>query len=279
MNKLTIPLADKSSSEIFEQCVRGYRDTKKVRKLLRYKKDVESSAKNYLKYIPCDIEHYPQTPVSSDDKEMLVNVYKDKFSKASFSKGRAYYDKILAGASGKCAICSIGAASTLDHYLPKAEYPTLCVFPANLVPECQSCNKNKGDFIQIENEKMLLHPYFDDLSDVIWLDGKLVFSSVIGIEYYNSYTSDPVMASRISLTIEKYKLFPLFAIQANSDISNNISMWRKQLQNTGTKQLRIYFSACRLSREEKDLNSWSSALYRALERQCDEVIDWLNNNP
>lgn len=279
MNKLTIPSFNKSSGEIFEQCVRGYRDPKRVQKLLRYKKDVESSAKDYLKYIPYDIEHYPKTVVSSDDKELLIDVYKEKFSKASFKKGRAYYDKILAGASGKCAICNIGVASTLDHYLPKVEYPTLCVFPANLVPECQSCNKNKGDFIQRENEKMLLHPYFDDLSDIIWIDARLVFSSIIGIEYYNSYASDPVIASRISLTIEKYQLFPLFAIQANSDISNNMSMWRNQLQNIGADQLRIYFSMCRISREEEDLNSWSSALYRALERQCNEVIDWLNNTP
>lgn len=279
MNKLAVPVFDESSGEIFERCVRGYRDRKKVEKLMLYKEDVERSARDYLKYIPCDIEHYPKVAVSNDDKEVLVDVYKEKFSKASFKKGRAYYDKILAGASGKCAICSIGVASTLDHYLPKAEYPTLCVFPANLVPECQSCNKNKGEFIQAENKKMLLHPYFDDISDVVWIEARLVFSSIIGVEYYNCYNSDPILASRISITVEKYKLFPLFSIQANSDISNNLLMWRKQLQNAGTEQLKTYFSFCKLSREKEDLNSWSSALYRALERQCNEVIDWLNNNP
>lgn len=278
MNKLTIPFLDEPSGEIFEKCVRGYRDSEKVKKLLIYKKNVENSAKDYLKYIPYDIEHYPEITVNIDDKEMLVNVYKEKFSKSTFKEGRAYYDKILAGANGKCAICSIGAASTLDHYLPKAEYPTLCVFPANLVPECQSCNKNKGDFIQRENGKMLLHPYFDDLSNEIWIDARLVFSSEIGIEYYNSYHSDPITVSRISLTMEKYKLFPLFAIQANSDISNNMSMWKNMLQSIGADQLKMYFSMCKDSREKEDLNSWSSALYRALERQCDEVIDWLKNN-
>lgn len=153
MNKLTIPFLDESFGKIFEQCVRGYHDSEKVEKLLLYKENVERSAKDYLKFITYDIEHYTEITVNSDDKEMLVDVYKEKFSKVSFKEGLAYYDKILAGAKGKCAICSIGVASTLDHYLPKAEYPTLCVFPANLVPECQSCNKNKGDFIQRENEK------------------------------------------------------------------------------------------------------------------------------
>lgn len=278
MNKLTMPFFNESPGEIFEQCVRGYCNSKKVQRLLMYKKDVQNSAKDYLKYIPADIEHYPQSTFSSDDVEMLGNVYKDKFSNASFKKGRAYYDKILAGACGKCAICGIGAASTLDHYLPKTGYPTLCVFPANLVPECQSCNKNKGAFIQRENKKMLFHPYFDDFSEVRWLEARLVFSSVIRAEYYNNYISNPIIASRISLTVEKYKLFPLFTIQANSDISNNISMWRYQLQSTGANELKKFFSMCRISREKEDINSWSSALYRALEKQFDQVIDWLNKN-
>ena len=278
MNKLSIPFPNDSAGEMFEKCVRGYCDLAKVKKLLTYKNAVETSAKNYLKYIPGDIEHYPKTAVRGDDADMLVAVYKEKFAHASFKTGRAYYDKILAGTNGKCAICSIGVASTLDHYLPKAEYPTLCVFPANLVPECQACNKNKGKYVPDNNERMLLHPYFDDLSTVIWLDARLVFSSVIGIEYYNSYASNPVIASRITLTLQQYKLLPLFSIQANSDIANNISMWKKQLQNTGTNQLKAFFSMCRASREEEDLNSWASALYRALEKQVDEVVDWLNNN-
>ena len=279
MNKLTIPFSNKLPENIFEQCVNGYTDRNKVKKLLTYKNDVKTSTENYLKYIPHDIEHYPEISINSDDKNILANVYTEKFAKDSFREGRKYYDKILASANGKCAICNIGVASTLDHYLPKSEYPTLCVFPANLVPECNSCNKNKGNFILKHNEKMLLHPYFDDLSNLIWLDARLSFSYVIGIEYYNSYNSDLKIMSRINLTMEKYKLFPLFAIQANSDISNNLSMWRNQLKKAGTKQLKNYFLDCKLSREREDLNSWSSALYRALERQSDEVINWLNNNP
>lgn len=278
MNKLSIPLSEESSGEIFVKCVQGYRDPTKVKKLLKYKHTVESSAESYLKYIPYDIEHYPKVEICIDDANMLANVYKDKFSKATFKTGREYYNKILAGANGKCAICSIGVASTLDHYLPKGKHPALCVFPANLVPECQSCNKNKGEFNPRDNKEMLIHPYFDDLSTVIWLEARLVFSSVIGIEYYNSYVLNPVIASRINVTLQKYELFQLFSIQANSDISNNISMWKSQVQSIGANQLKEYFSTCRTSREKEDLNSWAAALYRALERQCDELIAWLNNS-
>lgn len=57
-----------------------------------------------------------------------------------------------------------------------------------------------------------------------------------------------------------------------------MSMWKNLLQSIGADQLKMYFSMCKDSREKEDLNSWSSALYRALERQCDEVIDWLKNN-
>lgn len=279
MNKLAIPFSNEDPAEIFECCVTGYTNAAKVNRLLRYKDKVASSSKNYLKHIPWDIEHYPEITISSNDSKMLVSVYEDKFSKSTFKAGRAYYDIILAGANGKCAICNIGVASTLDHYLPKSEFPTLCVFPANLVPECQSCNKNKRDYIQRKSEKMLLHPYFDDLSTVVWLDAKLSFASTISVKYYNSYTLNKVLASRINITLEKYSLLPLFALQANSDISNNLSLWKQQLQAAGADFLRMFFSMCRKSRESEDLNSWASALYRGLERQSDEVVDWLTNNP
>lgn len=278
MNKLTIPSFDESPDDMFEKCVSGYRDSKKVEKLLRYKRDVERDAGNYLKYIPHDIEHYVTATLSCPDTKMLTDVYTNKFASDKAKTGRAYYNKILAGAGGKCPICSIGVPNTLDHYLPKSEYPTICVFPANLVPECLSCNKNKGDFFQRKNEEMLLHPYFDDLSKIKWLDAKLNFVPQMKAEYYNSYTDDEVIVSRIDLTMKKYKLFGVFAVQANSDICNNVLLWRDQLKSEGAGKLRWFFSKCRESREKEDLNSWASALYRALERQYDEVIDWLNNS-
>ena len=48
--------------------------------------------------------------------------------------------------TGKCPICGIGQASTLDHYLAKTIYPTYAVTPYNLVPVCKDCNFAKSVF-------------------------------------------------------------------------------------------------------------------------------------
>lgn len=34
---------------------------------------------------------------------------------------------------------------TLEHYFPKALYPSICMHPLNLIPMCLSCNSRKGD--------------------------------------------------------------------------------------------------------------------------------------
>ena len=36
----------------------------------------------------------------------------------------------------RCPFCGISESSTLDHYLPKEQYPEFSVFPKNLVPSC-----------------------------------------------------------------------------------------------------------------------------------------------
>lgn len=58
--------------------------------------------------------------------------------------------------TGKCPICGIGQASTLDHYLAKTIYPTYAVTPYNLVPVCKDCNFAKSDSIMREEFKTYL---------------------------------------------------------------------------------------------------------------------------
>ncbi len=62
-----------------------------------------------------------------------------------------------------CPACGeAGAPNTLDHYLPKRQYPHFCVTPYNLFPMCDACQTNKkektGDAV---DPRFFLHPYFD----------------------------------------------------------------------------------------------------------------------
>ena len=65
-----------------------------------------------------------------------------------------------------CPSCGeSGKPGTLDHYLPKSEYPELAVVIANLTPMCSECQGRKGtDFQNAAGEKLFLHPYFDSIN-------------------------------------------------------------------------------------------------------------------
>lgn len=62
-----------------------------------------------------------------------------------------------------CPACGeAGAPNTLDHYLPKAEYPHFCITPLNLFPMCDACQKEKGEKTgDTISPRFFIHPYFD----------------------------------------------------------------------------------------------------------------------
>ena len=57
----------------------------------------------------------------------------------------------------------------LDHYLPKAKYPTLSVAPNNLIPSCRDCNMDKRDSASCDSQNIPVHLYFDDIPNEPWL--------------------------------------------------------------------------------------------------------------
>lgn len=65
-----------------------------------------------------------------------------------------------------CPACGeAGAPNTLDHYLPKGQYPHFCVTPHNLFPMCDACQTNKKEKTgDAADPRFFLHPYFDVLA-------------------------------------------------------------------------------------------------------------------
>jgi 5-methylcytosine-specific restriction endonuclease McrA len=56
-----------------------------------------------------------------------------------------------------------GTPNTLDHYLPKRQFPHFSITPANLTPMCDICQGIKGvQTLDDDGHRIYLHPYFDD---------------------------------------------------------------------------------------------------------------------
>ncbi len=76
-----------------------------------------------------------------------------------------------------CPTCGEdGTPNTLDHYLPKKDYPEFSVTAANLFPMCDICQgKKNSDTLNDEGKRLFIHPYFDH-----FLDRQLVVLDIDG---------------------------------------------------------------------------------------------------
>lgn len=61
-----------------------------------------------------------------------------------------------------CPMCGSMHSGTLDHYLPRNDYPIFSVFSRNLVPACKCNSKRMETLLGVEAGERVLHPYFDD---------------------------------------------------------------------------------------------------------------------
>ncbi len=161
-----------SSEEVFRACISRIKDTDLKDRLelcetaiILAAQELETKAMNSTLHT-ISVSDNISGHVSGEEME---KVYTDRMVKKN-SPGRMYYDKLISStANGRCPLCGQRVVSTLDHYLPKAHFPSLAIAPLNLVPSCKDCNKVKMDKIPQNSEEETLHPYFDDIEGEFWL--------------------------------------------------------------------------------------------------------------
>lgn len=73
----------------------------------------------------------------------------------------------------KCPYCRINTPDTIDHYIPKDDFPEFSFLPINLVPCCDKCNRIKGTRWKDENGRFFLNYYFDKICEDKFLYIKL----------------------------------------------------------------------------------------------------------
>lgn len=200
-------------------------------------------------------------------KDDMCDVYDSKFVKAERIKNK-YYDHLMSLAtSGKCPICGIGQVSTLDHYLAKTIYPIYAVTPYNLVPVCKDCNFTKHDS-PLDPTCAPLHAYYDEIDSIIWLKASLIKSAGGIVAEFSVHDSlqehDPDLCRRLTKHMELYELNRAYAIQATTEIAENILFWREKLEVWGKEAFKEYLVEVLASKESYQRNTWNTALLRAL---------------
>ena len=205
----------------------------------------------------------PEAPVDVDPVE-LSGLYNRVLVKGG---ERPLYLR-LRGRSrfNRCPTCGQRDVKTLDHYLPKDQYPELAVFPANLVPCCFECNHAKLTYRAEERDEQLFHPYYDD-----WSGYRLVRATIdVGASVTTSFAIRSPHGVGVE-TIERARnhfaqleLAKLYEQHAAIELVERKPIFQSTFASNGLEGLREELAFEARSRRQANINSWQSALYRAL---------------
>ncbi|RFZ90275.1 hypothetical protein D0C36_20985 [Mucilaginibacter conchicola] len=135
-----------------------------------------------------------------------------------------------------CQYCTLTSNESMDHYVPKDEFPEYAVNPLNLFPSCSKCNQHKS-FVWRNNEKRTtLNLYTDQLPDdqYLFVEVKLDEYSELEFEFYleNSGRIDDDVFSLIESHFKSLKLLKRMrekSIPLISELRNTICSRLKNL--------------------------------------------------
>jgi hypothetical protein len=257
-----------NAGEVFLTCVSMVKNRALKDQLLSIRPQIEIEANDYdykaenkLLY-----QKQPHTPAMNIDNQEMIRIYTDRMVDIK-SKGRPIYDEILAAPPNQtCPLCGLGTVSSLDHYLPKSKFPVYSVTPNNLVPACNWCQIKKGEYYPQTEGKQLLHPYFDNIDNDVWLEAEVVVGIPAGFSYFASPPNHwtPAAKERVASHLEKLNLSILFSCNAGSRLAEIRGRLTKLYQNVGGYEaVREHLSEELLSIEADHKNSWTAAMYRA----------------
>ncbi|MEU1489492.1 HNH endonuclease [Streptomyces sp. NPDC005776] len=163
-------------------------------------------------------------------------------------------------------MCGHGQVKQLDHVLPKAHFPALCVDLLNLIPTCSDCNKAKGDKKPSSAETTFLHPYIDDIDKDPWLVAHVLPGPPPTLEFAIDPPPswDAITTARAQYTFDRLEVAAAYAARANETL-HDIRYQLHQLFEAGGEDLvREHLQDEAASRRANHLNGWEGVTYRTL---------------
>lgn len=161
----SIPLLAVDATAVFDDIATAKRPPRRAR-MRAARPQVLAAYQDYEDAVP-EVGELVTAGLTDPQKEAMRHAYTVETQPMTRLRGDLLKRIIVA----RCPFCGISESSTLDHYLPKEQYPEFSIFPKNLVPSCAVCNTRKKDRILEEGTdvRMFLHPCFDTIPDLEFL--------------------------------------------------------------------------------------------------------------
>lgn len=266
MRKISKPTYD--IGDVYDLCISRVKNPDLKQRLERCKSDIINASLDYNDKATRTMLHQISIMTSVRDvsaKEM-EKVYTYRMAKKKTS-GRPIYDKLKSSSKyGRCPLCGQRVVSSLDHHLPKTDFPLFVVNPINLIPSCGDCNKVKDTYKASSQQEETLHPYYDDVENDKWLKARVINTTPCSIEFFVDKPSSwsDLLFER---TLNHFKLFGLANLYSSESAQElvNINYRVASLHSLGGYQfVKDHLQEEAVSRNNAYLNSWQTAFYEAL---------------
>jgi 5-methylcytosine-specific restriction endonuclease McrA len=264
-----LPKPTDQALDVFQTCIDNIQNQALRTRLASIEGDIVTAAEEFDNAAKQAMLHTVPIQTTIRDvvsKDEMSDVYELKMAKKN-APGRPFYDKLMAvPIYGRCPLCGQRMVSTLDHHLPKAQYPALTVLPTNLVPACGDCNKSKGAIHPATANKQTIHPYYDDVECQSWLRAQIIESSPPALRFYVEIPLDwdPVTGERVKHHFNLLDLGKLYGSHAAEEILNIRNALSNLFARAGCDGVRQHLEVQAASCVARRLNSWQSAMYAAL---------------
>ncbi|AIQ73011.1 HNH endonuclease [Paenibacillus odorifer] len=92
---------------------------------------------------------------------------------------------------------------SVDHFLPKATYPILSIFPDNLIVACKACNEViKGEKIHLP----IAHPYYEEISNLFTFRIEENDINKFEIEFDMNQTNSRLTSQKVMNFLKLFKI-------------------------------------------------------------------------
>lgn len=160
------------------------------------------------------------TSAETEERSHLIGCYKNETLSSSFVKGNIFAIqpdvlKVL------CPYCMLDRPKTLDHYIPKDEFPEYAMFVKNLIPCCFDCNNKKDKLWRNGILRQFIHYYNDDILTQQFLYSELVFNGPGSIPHIRHFLRKPTRMAILDYQIANSHFENLGLLAAYDDRMNN----------------------------------------------------------
>lgn len=241
--------------------------------------DIEQAYADYSNNLG-NVWNIPVPNISDQLSEALKKHYKNPPKDVNFLKN------LRDSSPEVCPMCgSLAVPTTLDHLLPKEDYPTWSIFSKNLIPAC-SCNTFRGRVMKgsARSHARILHPYFDNClserllttsfefpDDFRWIRAKVTYIDIHhpDIESIKFHTKSIIIKNKIDVWL-RGQMSQLKERPANviKGLPRSRPIDENRLVETLEDLLEGYDEQCGTP------NNWNSILIHGLQHAVN-IHDWI----